>query len=516
MKTVISSGHGKYIRGAEGPSPWGLDEVDEARKVVETVADALRELGVEVTTYHDDVSTTQSENLTRICDFHNSRTRDLDVSVHFNAYTVTSKPMGTEVLYVTQEALAQTVCDAICNAAGFLNRGPKYRSDLKFLNATEEPSILIETCFVDSSDDVEVYHENYDVICNAIAEAIADKKLDAQPPEPWEPPLEPGRPPVPPAPERRRTIGNGDEGPDVFMLQQSLGLPPDGMFGSITQTWVKAFQAACGLSPVDGIVGDDTWAEIDDLNRRMLLAVPELSDTQISAITAIARSSPLMNFYWPGRGVAPAGYIPGMALAFAVALLDLDLGMPAADVMAEADTNDPDDDALSWYRTELLEQGLRIDETGPDTVRALFVLMMGLGMRESSGRCWEGRDLSADNVEAETAEAGMLQTSWNIATADDSLPPMLDEYWDDPTGFLHVFDEGIAPTKSNLDCYGSGDGARYQFLARFAPLFACMTTAVGLRTRRQHWGPVNRREVSIQADAAELLQEIQTLVESIA
>ena len=28
------SGHGKYIRGAEGPEPWGLDEVDEARKVV--------------------------------------------------------------------------------------------------------------------------------------------------------------------------------------------------------------------------------------------------------------------------------------------------------------------------------------------------------------------------------------------------------------------------------------------------------------------------------------------------
>ena len=35
MKVVISSGHGLKIRGAAGPSPWGLDEVNEARKVVE-------------------------------------------------------------------------------------------------------------------------------------------------------------------------------------------------------------------------------------------------------------------------------------------------------------------------------------------------------------------------------------------------------------------------------------------------------------------------------------------------
>ena len=53
------SGHGKHIRGASGY----IDEVDEARKVVETVADYLRDTGVEVTTYHDNVSDDQSENL---------------------------------------------------------------------------------------------------------------------------------------------------------------------------------------------------------------------------------------------------------------------------------------------------------------------------------------------------------------------------------------------------------------------------------------------------------------------
>jgi hypothetical protein len=166
MKIVISSGHGKKIRGASGY----IDEVDEARKVVNRVVEIL---GPEVATpYHDDVSTTQNENLNRIVDFHNSKTRDLDVSVHFNAYGTTSKPMGTECLYVSQDDLAAEVAAAMAAAGGFINRGPKKRTDLFFLNNTESPAILIEVCFVDSAADVDLYHENFEKICVAIADTL--------------------------------------------------------------------------------------------------------------------------------------------------------------------------------------------------------------------------------------------------------------------------------------------------------------------------------------------------------
>ena len=50
-----------------------IDEVDEARKVVEAVAKALRVLGVQTLTFHDDVSKLQNENLNRIVNFHNSK-----------------------------------------------------------------------------------------------------------------------------------------------------------------------------------------------------------------------------------------------------------------------------------------------------------------------------------------------------------------------------------------------------------------------------------------------------------
>jgi N-acetylmuramoyl-L-alanine amidase len=176
-RIVISSGHGKYVRGASGI----LDEVDEARRVVERVADELRNRDVDVTTYHDDVSHSQNENLERIVDFHNSKTRDLDVSVHFNAYVECTKPMGTECLYITQPELAGQIAAAI-SWCGLLNRGPKKRTDLYFLNNTAEPAILIETCFVDSVADAEVYNRQFELICQAIA-AVLSEQMSVTPPD---------------------------------------------------------------------------------------------------------------------------------------------------------------------------------------------------------------------------------------------------------------------------------------------------------------------------------------------
>jgi hypothetical protein len=182
MNIVISSGHGLHIRGASGY----LDEVNEARKVVEKLAEDLQNINIDVITFHDDVSTTQSDNLETIVNFHNSCLRDLDVSVHFNAYQTTSKPMGTEVLYVTQGDLASEIAQAISKAGGLLNRGPKKRSDLYFLNNTNEPAILIEVCFVDSSADANLYRTHFRAICKAIADVArpTDPNIEINNPAP--------------------------------------------------------------------------------------------------------------------------------------------------------------------------------------------------------------------------------------------------------------------------------------------------------------------------------------------
>jgi N-acetylmuramoyl-L-alanine amidase len=181
-RIVISSGHGKHVRGASGI----IDEVDEARRVVNEVTRMLKAIGVAVTEFHDNTSHSQNENLNTIVDFHNSQSRDLDISVHFNAYEQVSKPMGVEVLYVTQSSLAGKVSSAIASC-GFVNRGPKKRTDLFFLNNTTKPAILIETCFVDSEADTHIYNQYFMAICNAITSVLGEGEGDiTQPPPPGE------------------------------------------------------------------------------------------------------------------------------------------------------------------------------------------------------------------------------------------------------------------------------------------------------------------------------------------
>jgi len=164
----ISSGHGLYVRGASGI----LDEVDEARLVVEKLAGELTARGVKVKTYHDDVSRSQGENLDRIVNWHNDQApHDLDLSIHFNAYEQVEKPMGTEMLYVTQQALAAEMSAAVASV-GFINRGGKKRTDLAFLNGTIAPAVLAEICFVDSEADAELYNERFEEICAALADVL--------------------------------------------------------------------------------------------------------------------------------------------------------------------------------------------------------------------------------------------------------------------------------------------------------------------------------------------------------
>ena len=176
---VISSGHSTKCRGASGV----LDEVVEATRVVDRLGEMLRERGVDVTTYHDTISSTQQENLTRIVDFHNSKTRQLDVAIHLNAYVETSKPMGCEVLYVTQSDLAGEMSAAIADAGGLVDRGGKKRTDLYFLNNTEQPAILLEICFVDSTADAALYDSNFEAICDAIATTLSGVEgVETEPP----------------------------------------------------------------------------------------------------------------------------------------------------------------------------------------------------------------------------------------------------------------------------------------------------------------------------------------------
>lgn len=178
---VISAGHSARCRGAIGI----IDEFDENCLVVNAVAAKLSARGVTVKSFIDTASTTSNENLNRIVDYHNAQVRDLDISIHFNANQDTTRPVGTECLYVTQEDLSAEMSAAIATS-GLTDRGAKQRTDLFFLNNTEMPAILIEVCFVDSSADVDIYQNKFDDICEAIADVLGGEQVQPVPPRPDE------------------------------------------------------------------------------------------------------------------------------------------------------------------------------------------------------------------------------------------------------------------------------------------------------------------------------------------
>jgi hypothetical protein len=232
-------------------------------------------------------------------------------------------------------------------------------------------------------------------------------------------------------------------------------------------------------------------------------------------ILRVASQSAIARHNWPDRGVAPLAYIKGMALVYARMVCKFEAGDAAALEMAKANTGDDERDALSWYSDQFSAAGMTNDAAGINTLRHLFVLLIGLGMRESSGKHCEGRDQSAHNITAETAEAGLFQTSFNARTAHPLLPQILARYRaGNDTGFVDIFRQNVHCTDRDLENFGNGDGAEFQRLSKACPAFATEFAAVGLRNIRHHWGPINRKEAEIRPECDEMLQQVQAIVEA--
>jgi hypothetical protein len=142
------------------------------------------------------------------------------------------------------------------------------------------------------------------------------------------------------------------------------------------------------------------------------------------------------------------------------------------------------------------------------------VLLIGLGMRESSGKYCEGRDRAAGNTRGELTEAGMFQTSCNALSANPLLGELFERYLATPSGFVEIFKEGVRCRASDLQNFGSGKGREFQRLSKECPAFAAEFAALGLRLFRTHWGPINRREAEIRPECNVMLLKVQNFVDA--
>ena len=73
--------------------------------------------------------------------------------------------------------------------------------------------------------------------------------------------------PNPDSPTVRPVLRRGSKGEAVRTVQRLLTIKIDGIFGPNTDSAVRAFQRGVALVPTDGIVGPETWAELDQLEQ---------------------------------------------------------------------------------------------------------------------------------------------------------------------------------------------------------------------------------------------------------
>jgi hypothetical protein len=241
----------------------------------------------------------------------------------------------------------------------------------------------------------------------------------------------------------------------------------------------------------------------------------------LDRITALAAQSKIAQYKWlddnGDRGKAPLAYFKGMAAVYARVYCKLKAGDPAAVDMARKKTNDAVHDVLASYDAIFTQLGMSNDSDGVDTLRHLFVLLTGLGVRESSGYHCRGRYMNQHFSHADDAEAGLFQTAYSLRNKCPSiLNPLIQRYTANPSGFLTIFSAGISCGTGDWRSWGNPSEAGYkvQQLTKMCPAFAAEYAAVGMRHSLRSWGPLKNKKPEVVPDCDTLYKGVEAIMES--
>ena len=261
---------------------------------------------------------------------------------------------------------------------------------------------------------------------------------------------------------------------------------------------------------------------------------PALRDALVLEICRAVEGSPLATHEWKSLSAHSArrygpdlepphiGYIKGMCLSFARSYCRLLAGEQVArDMAAPVRTGNPSD-VLWVYRRALSRLGPSRDNSEVTNLRHLYTELVGYGSLESSGQYCTGRDLKNDESDtAETAESGILQTSYNTIEGFGherirrGIAALTAQYAAHPEkGFLWIFQEGSGCRWGHITqrFYGTGAGRQFQELSRFSPAFAAETSAISLRYHADDYVTSDYDKVEVLQECDHLLLQVQQLV----
>lgn len=182
MRIGIDCGHTLSGEGT-GSQGCGYREENLTRELGKIVMEMLKKEGHTVYDCTVDKSSNNAQQLIDRVNKANKQPLDLFVSIHFNACVNDVKgdgrTTGTEVLLHSMSSKAKPYAERIVKKIaniGLKNRGVKTHNAY-VLKHTKAPALLIETCFIDDRDDMNIYLKNPRKFAKAIVEGILDKTI---------------------------------------------------------------------------------------------------------------------------------------------------------------------------------------------------------------------------------------------------------------------------------------------------------------------------------------------------
>lgn len=166
---MLDAGHGGQDPGAVYK---GRQEKDDNLKLTLAVGDILKRNGIDVLyTRTQDIYQTPFEK----AQLANQAGVDYFISFHRNSSPQDNQYDGVEVLVFNKQGIKYQMAQNIVGALGelgFRELGVKERPGLVVLRRTKMPALLIETGFLNSDKDNELFDQKFEEIAQSIASAI--------------------------------------------------------------------------------------------------------------------------------------------------------------------------------------------------------------------------------------------------------------------------------------------------------------------------------------------------------
>ena len=168
---MLDAGHGGRDPGAVYE---GRKEAVDTLRLTLAVGEILQNHGIDVLyTRTEDVYETPFQKAMEA----NNAGVDFFLSIHRNSFPTDNQVSGVESLVYNLSGLKYQMAQDIneqLESIGFVNLGVKERPNLVVLKRTKMPAVLVESGFINSDVDNNLFDKNLDSIAQAIAEGVLD------------------------------------------------------------------------------------------------------------------------------------------------------------------------------------------------------------------------------------------------------------------------------------------------------------------------------------------------------